>query len=119
MRFISILCGLAFATIAGVFLTHAMVLVPGMPVPQTLARIMTPLTWAAFALALVGAGLALRSRCEGWTTLLAGCTLFLLSSGVLQYLTGPLGTAMLCLAAAVLALSPLARMPISYWRVAG
>ncbi|MFC3571325.1 hypothetical protein [Paracoccus sp. TOH] len=124
MRVLSILCGLSFAVMAGFFLACSTVVASAQPALRAidlvmLGRIFGPLSWAALALALLGAGLALRSRCEGWAPLVAGCAIFVPCQFGLPHVAGLAGTALLCLTAAGLALSPLTRMPISYWRVAG
>ncbi|WP_199259651.1 hypothetical protein [Paracoccus binzhouensis] len=124
MRILSILCGLAFAVMAGFLLACSTVAASAQPALRAidlamLDKILGPLSWLTLALALLGAGLALRSRCEGWVPLVAGCATFVPCHFVLPHVAGLAGTALLCLTAAALALSPLTRMPISYWRVAG
>lgn len=118
MRVLSILCGLSFSVMAGYLLACSLIAsISGLPV-QSLAPGAAPLVWAALALALFGAVVALHSRCEGWAPMLGGCSIFLLCQ-LLARFAGLNVSALLCLAAAGLALLPLMRTPSSYWRVAG
>lgn len=124
MRILSILCGLAFAVTAGLFLACAMIATSRLPGGEwpALAEIFVPVSRAALVLALLVAGLAWQSRCEGWLPLVAGCVLFVLCDLALHAFavsTGSVVPALLCLAAAGLVLMPLLRTPNSYWRVAG
>lgn len=96
-----------------------MIVTGGGQLPRMMQLVIDIAGTASLVLAVVGAILALRSRCEGWITLLAGCALFIVSDTAMLELTGSLGAALLMMAAAIVALTPLARMPISYWRVAG
>jgi len=116
MRILSILSGLTFAVMAGYLLACAFLAPAG-------ASLMGPvdmLSWAVAALALATGIMAWLSRCEGWVTLVGGCATFLSCHVVLLAGLGAVAVpALLCLVAAGFALSPLAHMPNSYWRVAG
>lgn len=112
MRVLSILCGLSFSVMAGYLLALSLGGLPPQPG-------LSPLNWAMLALALLGAVLALWSRCEGWAPMLAGCGIFLACQLVAARFAGPNLGALMCLAAAGFALLPLMHTPSSYWRVAG
>lgn len=119
MRLLSILCGLSFSVTAGYFMACSLLAsVWGLP-EQYLTAGANPLVLGPLALALVGAIMALRSRCEGWVQTLGGCCLFVVSQVLAPHLGAPNLSAVLCLAAAGLALLPLIHTPSSYWRVAG
>lgn len=119
MRLLSILCGLSFSVMAGYFMACSLLAsLWGLPA-QNLTAGSNPLVLASLALALLGAFIALRSRCEGWVQTLGGCSLFLISQVLAPHLGAPNLAAVLCLCAAGLALLPLLRTPASYWRVAG
>jgi hypothetical protein len=119
MRLLSLLCGLSFAVMAGyLFAVSLIASLADLP-PQYLGDGIVQIPWATLVLALLGAGLALHSRCEGWTSILAGCGLFMACQLVAMRLAGPGVSALMCLAAAGFVLWPLMRTPSSYWRVAG
>lgn len=115
MRVLSILCGLSFAVMAGYLLALSL---GGLPLNRLQPGI-SPLSWAMLALAALGAVLALRSRCEGWAPMLAGCGLFMACQLFAARFAGLNLSALMCLAAAGFALLPLMHTPSSYWRVAG
>ncbi len=119
MRLLSILCGLSFSVMAGYFMACSLLGSLWSLPARYLTPGSNPLVLAALALALLGAFMALRSRCEGWAQMLGGCSLFLISQVLAPHLGTPNLAAVLCLAAAGLALLPLMRTPASYWRVAG
>ena len=119
MRVLSILCGLSFSVVAGYLLACSLIASwAGLPV-QNLAPGAPALFWSVLALALIGAVVALGSRCEGWAPMLSGCAVFLLGQLLAPHIAGLNFSAALCLAAGGLALLPLMRTPSSYWRVAG
>lgn len=94
MRILSILCGLWFAVMAGFYFAFSIAVMPALQQSPDTAGMTTmqslnhssdhPLFvlgfWGAMALAMIGSVLALRSRCEGWVALTAGCVLYLIAS---------------------------------------
>lgn len=120
MRLLSILCGLSFATVAGSLFACWTFFLPAEVVADSGQIPFGPVSWTVSGLALLGAVMAWRSRCEGWTALATGCGLFLLAqAAVLAGIGGVALPALSSLAAAGFALLPLMHTPSSYWRVAG